>query len=465
MDPISDESFTSVINDEYLDEEIEFTNQHNSSGTQTSFPVTPASSTTSLYTHSRSPSPTQSLERTVLNIMADKSDINDSVLETLQRESNQLRDDYNKATTAQNDMNSTIIDVHKTIIDMTRRQNDLQIEQAASFKISAKRKHLRDLLQQITHSDGLIVHELLAFCDTVDLAAKSSNHVLDNNEYLWLAQNASKGELHKEIVEYVSTHALCMWEDVKLHILKAFVGPNATDVFRQQLDTFKQSPTETIPAFNRRFKSLATRAYPKKTPDVERIVLKNYVKAIRDPHIVTRLYNGRDNPEIVEEAMATVEKIYATLSQLESIGVTIAHDQIEFGPTESNKTQYNQKLDNTNDKINKQSTELEKCRIQLQQMKTELSQLKKGQQPKYDFGAGYRPPPNNTQYHNQRGQFNVRGTQPNGSNNQYRQQKPINSGKRYDFRWADDGRPICFLCKGVGHIQRFCRSSQMGPKN
>ena len=414
--------------------------------------------------------------------MSEPGHVDPAVISVINEESNRLRDDHNisvqkqtelnetllQSTQLQQKLNDSILAANKDIANISQKQIELQEQQNRSFEINVKKKHLKDLLATITKSDGIVVPELLSFCDSIDLVVKEPECDLSNDDLLWLAKNASKGDLHKEIIEYLALPDNHPWDEVKNHVISVFVGPNALDVFRQQLDTFQQSTTETIPAFNRRFKTLAARAYPTKSDDIDSIILKNYVKAIRDPNIITRLYNGISNPTNVEEAITAVEKIYATLIQLKSIGITLAPDQLEFFPTGQPGMKANvqkQQFDKTTDTVNKHSTELEKCRIQLAQMKEEMAKCKSQCESKINeirdqSRSSY------TRQDNRYMKQNYQKGQANGSGNSYRNNSNRQLDDRNMFKWTDDGRPICHRCKQVGHVQRFCKYTEPpSPKN
>ena len=404
------------------------------------------------------------LNDTVVPVMAE-SNIDDTISLAVKIEANKIREEQNDANRTQIKLNDSILKTHQDLANISAQQIELQREHNKSLAKSAKQKHLHNLLSQITNSDGLVVPELLSFCDTIDLAIKSSDYKLDNDHYLWLAKGASKGELHREIVEFLSSNESVAWSDVKIHIIQAFVGPNATDIFREQLDTFRQSPTETIPAFNRRFKSLANRAYPDKPSDIDRIVLKCYVKAIRDPNIITRLYNGLNNPNNFEEAMHMVEKIHSTISQLISLGVVIPQNQLEFDVL-GDKKKSGEKYDKMSDRVNKQSTELEKCRIQLKQLQDRLTQYERHSQViQAEHKTNDRPDYQRVQSGKNDSQYRIQGSNKGNhfsgksvemNDHQYARSN-FARNNRSNSGWTDDGQPICYFCKEVGHIRRQCQ--------
>ena len=389
-----------------------------------------------------------------------------SLAQMLTDSSIEMRNDMNETAKRQNELTQSLINIQQ-------KQQKLQDEQKRNASENTAKKCRKDLLLLITKSDGLVIQELLQFCDSIETAAKGCETRMVDYDYIWLALNASRGDLHKVIVEFRQDNPGSSWNDVKKKIVETFVGPNAVDIFRQALENFKQSPTEPLLTFNRRFRTAVSRAYPNLTEDTDRIVLKNYVRAIRDPHVVTRLFNGHNNPKTFEEAVKAVEKIHSTLSQLQSIGITIPSDQLEFGVTDKNETSisvYEKKINTTNEKVNKQSTELEKCKLQLQQMKDKVVQLERFNNKQTNKVDNYQRHPQGqanyrqTTFRNQNIEADRRGYQgnqgrnvrfaPQSDNHTYRQTNDQNT--RPDFRWTAEGRPICHNCQIVGHIQRFC---------
>ena len=176
---------------------------------------------------------------------------------------------------------------------------------------------------------------------------------------------------------------------------------------------------------------MAERAYPNPSEDAKRIILKNYVKALNDPHIVSRLYSGMQAPETFEEAVKMVDRIQANLTQLTSMGLVVPQDQVEFGVTEKNKSLTEEELNRlalreAADRINRQSTELEKCKIQIRQLQEQLNRVTSRKQ-------NYNTERNNYQARNKTGPTR--------------------------HRWSEDGRPICSQCSRVGHYQRDCKDN------
>ena len=327
-------------------------------------------------------------------------------------------------STEQRRFNEEIISISKKIIDI----NDSQQRQSTTQSLHNKYKlHLNS----ITKSDGLISSELLSFLDSITLAISEFSTPLEKAEAAkWFATHASSGDLHKEIVEFLSTNPTAQWHRIQNHCITAFIGPNAVESFRQELDEFKQFPVENIQTFNRRFRQLVKRAYPNFSPSDDYSVLKSYVKALNDPQLIKLLYSGKDAPKTFEEAVTAVEMISGNLKRLGSFGISIPQDQIEFGPVDAKKplSDFDKFKVLFESQFNRYDKRLKEIEIAAAQQQTALP-----------------ADPRNTKYNNNHPR------RPRQSNGRPRQTK---------YQWTSDNVPICYVCKKPGHMQRECYSRQ-----
>ena len=321
-------------------------------------------------------------------------------------------------TKEQKKFNEEIISISKKIIDI----NDSQQRQSTTQSLHNKYKlHLNS----ITKSDGLVSSELLSFLDSITLAISEFSTPPEKAEAArWFATHASSGDLHKEIVEFLSTNPGAKWNHIQNHCITAFIGPNALESFRQELDDFRQYPSENLQTFNRRFRQLVKRAYPGHTPNDDYIILKCYVKAINDPQLIKLLYSGKDAPTTFDQAVTAVETISSNLKRLGSFGISLPQDQIEFGPVDS---------------------------------KTPLSDFDK-------FKVLFESQLN--MYDKRLKEIEIAATQQrqtpsaSGNNMSYSNRNPRRQRHSSKYQWTPDNQPICFYCKKPGHMQRECYSRQ-----
>ena len=253
------------------------------------------------------------------------------------------------------------------------------------------------------------------------------------------------------------------WEELKNHILASFVSKDIKEEYRRVLESVKQNPSENLPAFVRRFKHKVSKAYGVGPygAEVDRIIMKHFVKALFNPQIVGRMYGSTQAPETFDEAVAMAEKIQMTLDKAQSVGINIQMQQVEFGAFgEQPKTNSTIKSDSKGlDKVLEQlTTKLAKLDSkvdskfdQLNKKQSEFGNLVKNIQKERDTVL----PPNNTV-----GQYtNNRRYQRGGGRGGYRN---VN-GNRREYQWVN-GEPVCHFCSAVGHTYRRCekRISQGG---
>ena len=145
-------------------------------------------------------------------------------------------------------------------------------------------------------------------------------------------------------------------------------------------------------------------------------------------------------PTTFIEIIDTVNKVQNDLSQLQSLDITFTNYKIDFLQAEKilnlltlSLDMHTHALSDICHCVNTLVTDLLNCRIKLYNQQEELDKLL-SQTPLHTS-------------HNEK---------PISS-----KKKPtsVSHRKSHSFEWTAKGKPVCKICKRVGHVQRFCKSN------
>ena len=111
-------------------------------------------------------------------------------------------------------------------------------------------------------------------------------------------------------------------------------------------------------------------------------------------------------------------------------------------------------------KVEKSNDNFQKNKNQYQQGNRGFQRPVQQNRPNFNKNSGNNYNRNPNQYRNQNNYSNNNASNANNSNNQNDRNKNNNRGNnqqfKSNFKWSEDGRPICGQCSEVGHMKREC---------
>lgn len=285
--------------------------------------------------------------------------------------------------------------------------------------IKQDEKHLERLEKSTTRCDGSDAANVRLWLREIDLAIPQ----LNNDPLIALATATVAGSLRQEFERYIQAEAvarntrrgLVPWLDIRNHITAAFLSSDESEYARKELETIKQSTTESVPGYNRRFRDLAATAYPMpRNADQHREMIRHYATGLSDDAVARTIIRHRPRHADVEAAMTTAMEVVARNDDYERLGRREA--SMDVGVITPPPTDRMSALEKRLDRL---ATKLEKLALT----------------PRPTATPPRTPPSNRRQV-----RFN------DDSNSKNRLPK-----------WDNQGRPRCFECDKYGHIAADCR--------
>lgn len=226
-----------------------------------------------------------------------------------------------------------------------------------------------------------------------------------------LAKVTTAGDLLDEIRRWTNGPDAVAesWPTLRPRVLEHFLSACEEVKLQVQLESLHQRSGETTPAYIRRFRSEAARAYPTaRAASEESRVVAAFLRGFADRHFAEQLFRTGRISTLTNAVAAALEK-EAERERMEQMLNRQGHESMEVG------------------QISRHTSEdaTTKLSRQLEQIVTRLAKLEA---------------PSQSQKHEKPDWKAKRGTK----------------GNRPDHRWADDGRPICNYCKEAGHYFRNC---------
>jgi len=264
-------------------------------------------------------------------------------------------------------------------------------------------------------------------------------------------------QLAQQAVNPVPRHQIA-WADAKAHLRTAFLAIDEGAYLRGELEKMRQSPYETVASYNRRFRDIATVAFPPPhNADQVRIMLEAYKRGLSSIEVVREL-TLRNHPANVDQAMTAALAFAAGEDEFTRIthNNQRTEEPMEIGGI-GNNTSHNKSCDQhasrpvniipdtTLPKMIKSLTStVDKLANKIDSI--ERSQL---QQPTYR-------PRNQSQI---TGSGNPRWPRSNQSPSQRR------SYNQTTFNQRPQNPPVCFACHQPGHFKNNCpfTSSHLQP--
>ena len=136
-----------------------------------------------------------------------------------------------------------------------------------------------------------------------------------SDKTVYIASQSATGAMRREIEHFLDAqpnrHAVT-WPQLRAHLEQAFLSPHEDDKLRHEVEQIKQAAYETTASYGRRFREAADLAYPapgaaaQRNADQTRLLLRAYMRGLRDRRIVERLVReGR--PADFSAAMTLVQ--------------------------------------------------------------------------------------------------------------------------------------------------------------
>ena len=118
-----------------------------------------------------------------------------------------------------------------------------------------------------------------------------------------------QGDLREELDRFLEEHAqgghaAPTWPETRAFLLRTFVSSDVQEALRTGLEAMRQEKGESIMAFNRRFRSASSEAYPDddRTEETHRLLVKLYGRALTS-HKMAETMMRRGWPDTLQAAM------------------------------------------------------------------------------------------------------------------------------------------------------------------
>lgn len=194
------------------------------------------------------------------------------------------------------------------------------------------RSDVKDALLHLPKCDGTSPREVRDWLEDIDLALGVLTDI--PGAPARLVSGASSGLLHREIEQFfrtVNRHNI-PWVQIRDYLTAKFVSTHEGERLKMELDSIVQRPDETLTGFNRRFKNLAMRAYKQDNEDSRRLVLRAYIRALRDRRLAERIIVSKQ-ATCVSDAVKFVENYQASSELFSTMNAGLQHEPMELGAT------------------------------------------------------------------------------------------------------------------------------------
>ena len=279
-------------------------------------------------------------------------------------------------------------------------------------------QRLQQAAAGIDRCDGVVPEHVRAWIR--DLDGWQSEEVSDQF-MIKLAKATTTGDLLEEIRARVNDRAdgIKNWLNLRAHIVKHFLSACEDIKLQTHLETIRQRKGESTPAYIRRFRSDANRAYGTgaRAATEETRVVASFLRGLADRLFAERLYRtGR--VATLESAIKVALEKEAEREKMEQMLRSRDEEPVETGV-----------LDATGQLLGLIDT----MRKRLEQVTTRLAKIEASKELKQP---------------------------PKVKKGQWKQGR--SGAKRPAHKWDSQGRPLCSWCGEVGHMYRECndRSKQ-----
>jgi hypothetical protein len=351
----------------------------------------------------------------------------------------------NISLTNQHDINQSILKTHESLLNM--REIEIQENQARSKSIK-----WANLLANVVKADGFLPEETERFIDDIDLTLQTYGHPDKSELACYLATKDSQGDLKRFIINYIQEsnkiRLQVPWADLKDEILRSFVSRDLKEDHRRKLELLRQSPGETLQAYIRRFCFLANKAYSESSRPVEidRLIMKCYIKSVYDKQIIERMYSQSDPPTTLREAIVMSEKIQGCMQQLQSVGLG-SSPKVEIAGLTND---FDDNIRDSKEEIKR--LKKENAQLKTQKAKDDAQLLVRIEQLERLQHSNPTTQHRNENRRDDRGYDRDYGQQ----RDQYQRGPPRNYQFGSNQRTWRGGKPVCDYCGREGHIHIRC---------
>ena len=292
------------------------------------------------------------------------------------------------------------------------------------------RENLKTAASMIEPCDGSSQDNVRRWFEDVEMGA----YMVGAGNQLRLARRTVAGSFRRELEKYLQRLPLSSWDDVKKAMTTRFLSMDEAGHMKGKLEKTRQGEKEEVPAFNRRFSSMADVAYPlgrngRRSEETEGILVRMYARAIRSDHHAKKLATKEPRVTTLDDAMELVMKMEGATEKYDLLG---------------------RNSDTAVSTVSLKS--LGESGVELKTLKNEVSRLanvlsaQKGQAKHQNKASSQKRSQKETSG-GDTGRGNKPYRRPGGPRNQSQGQKP---------HWKD-GQPLCFVCDEYGHMKKDCR--------
>ena len=223
------------------------------------------------------------------------------------------------------------------------------------------------------------------------------------------------------------------WQQLRNRVLEQFLSACETLKLQTMLEATTQHTGETIPAYVRRFKAEAQRAYttPREGSEEFRVV-SSFLRGLRDRHFAERVFRkGRTGS--LQEVTTTTLELEAEREKMDQMLKSRGQEMMEVDSVG--------RKDSTDDPLAQMQRQLQELTLRIAR-------------------SEQRPSPRSTRPdHKQQWEEKRNGRNPQP---QQRRQQRTTTGEHKPqtstpYKWTRSGQPICSFCERPGHIRRDCR--------
>ena len=190
-------------------------------------------------------------------------------------------------------------------MELNQQATQAVIEQTNISARAERREILQQEINKIERCDGTDPALVRRWLKEVQLSVRH----LDAALRVDLVAATSGGALRSEIEAFLDDQPARLqtpWEDIRTHVLQAFISADYGEYQRSLLAQVKQLPGENILRFNMRFRDAVTEAFPgQRTPEQHREIVRLYGTGLAKDSDAQRLV--RDGwPATFEDALRTM---------------------------------------------------------------------------------------------------------------------------------------------------------------